>query len=76
MKQSSDPTNRNRIRGGLVRTSWQETAKSISTKGPVRKSGGCAVKVVRTYPGRSASLSTGVDWGDVSRSRRRSQQRA
>lgn len=46
-----EPMNKNRVRGGLGRTSEHQVAKSISIKGPERKRGGCAQKVVGITPG-------------------------
>ena len=43
--------NRNRIRGGIGRTSGQEVAKSISIKGQNCKSGGYARKAAGLTPG-------------------------
>ena len=45
---------KNRIRGLPGRTSEQMVAKSIAIKGRGGKSGGCAVKAVDLYLGRSA----------------------
>jgi hypothetical protein len=50
VEQSRDPTNRNRIRGRVGRTSGQSTAKSISINGQNCKSGGCAAKAVELTP--------------------------
>jgi hypothetical protein len=41
---SRDPMDKNRIGGSRGWTSGQMTAKSVSTKGPGCKSGGCAAK--------------------------------
>ena len=49
--QICDPTNRNRIRGCIRRTSWLGTVKSISIKAVCRRSGGCAGKVVKLTSG-------------------------
>lgn len=53
MEQSREPTNRNRIQGEVA---WGKRAfdrEAPSAKGPLRKSGGCAVKVTESYLGRS-----------------------
>lgn len=49
--QNRDPTNRNRIRGRLERTSVRRNAKSISVKALACTSGGCAAKVVELTSG-------------------------
>ena len=46
MEQSRDPTNRNRIRGILGRTSGRLIAKSNSIKGQDCRSGRCAGKAI------------------------------
>jgi len=51
VERNRDPTNSNRIRGRLGRTSGQEVAKSISIKGQGCKSGGCARKAAGLTPG-------------------------
>ena len=51
VKQNCDLTNRNRIRGNAGRTSWLETAKSISIESLRCRSGGCAGKAVELTPG-------------------------
>ena len=51
MEQMREPMNKNRIRGGQGRTSGREAAKSISVKGPGRRSGGCAQKAAGLTPG-------------------------
>jgi hypothetical protein len=50
-ERTREPTNRNRIRGCPVRTSWHESAKSRSIKGRGSKSGGCAWKTVKLTSG-------------------------
>ena len=53
MEQSREPTNRNRIQGGMA---WGERAfdrEAPTAKEPSRISGGCAVKVTKSYLGRS-----------------------
>ena len=51
MEQRREPMDKNRI-GGVPRwTSEPEIAKSVSTKGAGRKSGGCALKVIGLTPG-------------------------
>ena len=51
VEQTRDPMDKNRIRGRAVRTSGQETAKSISIKGRSCTFGGCA--------GKAAELTSG-----------------
>lgn len=51
MEQRREPTNRNRIGGVPCRTSERKIAKSRSTKGAGRRSGGCALKVIGLTPG-------------------------
>ena len=66
VEQRYEPTNRNWIRRRYGRTSWHETTKSISTKGPTRKSSGCVPKVSigkRLTPGglyRCLGIGTGA----------------
>jgi hypothetical protein len=50
VKQSRNPTNRNRIRGKNGRTSGQAFAKSISNNDRHCKSDGCAMKAVELTP--------------------------
>jgi hypothetical protein len=53
VEQSREPTNRNRIQGGVA---WGERAsdrEAPSAKEPSRRSGGCAAKVTEPYLGRS-----------------------
>lgn len=51
MEQTREPMDKNRIRGGMRRTSGQMIAKSISIKGAGRKFGGCARKAVELTSG-------------------------
>ena len=51
VEQRREPMHKNRIGGVRDRTSGREVAKSISVKGPGRKSGGCAPKAVGLTPG-------------------------
>jgi len=46
-----EPMDKNRIRGGLGRTSVPMCAKSISVKDQTRRFGGCAQKAVVLTPG-------------------------
>ena len=50
-RQSRDPRDTNRIRGGAVRASQHAMVKPDVIKGPSRKCGGCAVKVAGLIPG-------------------------
>jgi len=58
VEQNRDPTNRNRIRGSVGRTSGQDVAKSISIKDRDCKSGGCARKVVEHRESCAVSFRT------------------
>lgn len=51
VEQTCDPTHRNRIQGSAGRTSWLETAKSISIKSSCCRSDGCAGKVIELTSG-------------------------
>jgi hypothetical protein len=50
-RRSRDPRDTNRIRGGAVWASQHGMAKPVAIKGPLRKCGGCAAKVVGLIPG-------------------------
>src|SRR5713101_5821028 len=52
-EQNREPTNRNRIQGVVVQGERAEDRKALTAKEPLRKSGGCAVKVTESYLGRS-----------------------
>ncbi len=51
MKQKREPMNKNRIRGGVRRTSGPSTMKSISIKAVRRIFGGCAWEAVELTSG-------------------------
>ncbi len=51
VERKREPMDKNRILRRKCRTSWPMTAKSISTKGTKRKSGGCALKVLDLIAG-------------------------
>jgi len=51
VERRCEPTDRNWISRRQGRTSWRETAKSLSIKGRQRKSSGCALKVIGLTPG-------------------------
>ena len=53
MEQNREPTNRNRIGGELAQGERANDREALSAKGPARRSGGCAVKVTKSYLGRS-----------------------
>jgi hypothetical protein len=65
-EQSREPTNRNWIQGVVVQGERAEDREALTAKEPLRKSGGCAVKVTESYLGRSrltperATLSSGA----------------
>jgi len=50
-RRSRDPRDTNRIGGGAAWASQHGVAKPVAIKGPLRKCGGCAVKVVGLIPG-------------------------
>jgi hypothetical protein len=52
-EQNREPTNRNRIQGVVVQGERAEDREALTAKEPLRKSGGCAVKVTESYLGRS-----------------------
>jgi hypothetical protein len=53
VEQSREPTNRNRIQGVVAQGERACDREALSAKEPLRKSGGCAVKVTESYLGRS-----------------------
>jgi hypothetical protein len=63
---SRDPMDKNRIGGNRGWTSGQGTAKSVSTKGPGCKSGGCAAKAGELTSG---GLLRVPPWGGLRESR-------
>ena len=53
MEQSREPTNGNRTQGGVAQGERVNDREALLAKEPLRRSGGCAVKVTESYLGRA-----------------------